>query len=101
MRAGAAATGRRAFALAVRAPLGAVAADAHVAPHARAVARGVVEGVLAVLGRADLQTRPGALAHRVGDDRQQSAEDAVDAVGLGLQAHGVVGAEAGPQPGPV
>src|SRR5205823_6834744 len=55
-----------------------VAADGHVAPGPGAVLRGVVEGPLAVLGRAGLEPRPGSIVHRPVGDCEQAAEGAVE-----------------------
>src|SRR4051794_41870617 len=70
---------RAVVALAVGAHLLAVAADPHVAPHRRAVARAVVEAPLAVVGETRLEARPRAGLLRRRDDREQAAERAGDA----------------------
>src|SRR3954471_7229075 len=88
--------GRRpVVALAIGAHLLAVAADPHVAPHRRAVARAVVEAPLAVVGEARLEALPGALFLRRRDDREQTPERAGHAARFGLGPHAAVGGGAG------
>ncbi len=54
--------------------LGAVTADRHVAPGPRAVLRFVVEGPLAIVRRAGLEALPGAVDHRLVDDRHDRGD---------------------------
>ena len=67
---------RSRVAVPVRADLGAIPAHRHLAPHARAVARAVVERPRAVLGAAGLDALPGAVLERVRHGHEQPRERA-------------------------
>ena len=85
-------------ALAVRARLRDVPAGLHPAPLLRAVLRLVVERPLAGVLGAGLEARPFALDARLGDDREQSRQRAVDPGGVGLELRAAAAVEAQPQP---
>ena len=88
-----------ALAGAERLRLGPVAAHGHVAPHARAVARVVVERPLARRPRARLQPLPRPVGLRGGDDRQQARRARRRRPPrAGRDVRDAVGREAQPQP---